>query len=167
MPDRYPFILPQLVKIPRFVSSGVRKLLDAQRTETYDISLSNGPFQTHGELSLHANEGPILRHHDGAGITFGLILIADGEQRLKVGAQQEPLQSGTFFAINSNLDHETLSGMEDLIAFVTMDFFHQEGRVPHISPALRKGWTLVDPDVEPSQFAEQVLQAARLWIGAS
>lgn len=163
----YPYVIPEIVEIPEEAQAYFRTFLNDQRSESYDITLSNGPFWVSGELSLHANEGPILKHRDGAGITFGLILVADGEHHLLVDNTKLPLRPGTFFAINSNDYHATASGQEDLIAFATIDFYHEEGRVPHMSPAMRKGWTLLEPHIAPTEFAEEAHSTLTAWSKAS
>lgn len=159
----YPYVITDFVTVSDEIQRGIAAFLDESRPIFYDLTISNGPYRTWDELALHAHEGPVANHHDGAGITYGLILIANGQHHLKVADQVMPLRAGTFFAINSDDDHETLCDSDGLLALATLDFFHHESNIPIMSDVMRKDWTLREPTLSTDTFAKRALAAAMEW----
>ncbi|MFZ3481891.1 AraC family ligand binding domain-containing protein [Sphingomonas sp. 3-13AW] len=152
-----PRILPDAVKIAPGVADDVRAYLNENCRSYLDqeITLSNGPFLTLRCGDLYAHRGGIAEHQDGAGYTYGLVVIAEGRHVMFVGDAEFELKPGTIFVINSDEPHGTRSDGDGMIAFVTRDFYHKRTTDPRGTTAARPGTTCNLPGVSPEAFAQR------------
>jgi len=151
-----PIVMADTVTLePEFVAR-IRRLIDAHTGEGGTISLEGGPYLSAPNHGLHANAGPVDEHTDGAGYTYGLIVIADDEHWLLAEGQKLPLRAGDVFRINSDLPHSTeCSTVSGLIAFVAYDFFHCRYPWPH---APRK-YELTTPDMRLEDYGATAVES--------
>lgn len=125
---RYPFVIPNAIAIPEALSIALDDQFDKHRTGLrYAMSISDGPIGTDMHHSLFLHEGSIDEHDDDGGITYSLVLLAEGKQHLRVGSRQLPLETGTFFAINSDALHATKTKNGNYLSFIVRDFGHVRG----------------------------------------
>lgn len=115
-------------------------------------SLADGPHFYANNYEIYGDRGNIKTHKDGAGLTMGLVLVADGPRFLEVDDQRWPLHPGSVYLIDSDKDHASpCAWQEGLLVFACIDF------VGHYNPsnkANRKAPTT------PTKFASDGLLAA-------
>ncbi len=148
-----PAVSPNAARLSQKMLKKLRKrIADHHKDDVWEISISNGPLISFGPYAVHAHEGSIAEHQDGAGYTYGLILIADGHHVLETEGKRLPLESGSFFVINSDESHKTDNDSEGLIVFITRDFFHDKSSIALMSEGMRRGMKLEPPSVEVERF---------------
>lgn len=100
---------------PVVIEHGPHCIFDVDRTWTYKMLLGG----------IYSHAGPLEQHVDGAGNTFGLVLINEGNHRLDINGQLWEMPEGSVFHINSNLDHGTQCDEPNgLLMIGTIDLFH-------------------------------------------
>lgn len=151
-----PDIKPNAIRLSQRLIKKVRKKIsDHHEDDLWEISISNGPLLSFGPYALHAHIGSIAEHQDGAGYTYGLVIIADGQHVLDAEGKRLPLESGSFFIINSDENHKTECDGEGLIVFLTRDFFHDKSSIALHSEAMRRNMKLEPPSIEIKRFLDE------------
>lgn len=122
-------VFQSIVSISLDVKVAITRIL----AEKGDVCLESGPYRTFPleqpwadrwcDAGLFADRGPIPQHIDGAGDTMGLVIINEGNHRLKIGSREWDMPEGSLFHINSDLEHGTeCDEPSGLLAFITVDF---------------------------------------------
>lgn len=146
-----PHVTEPIVTIPPHLIKWVEEIVQAAKNERY--GLEGGPKEyfpidrrmahEHRLIStadLYTTRGRVAAHTDGAGETYGLVIIAENGHDLFIGPRRPTstddmfeLLPGSVYHIDSNEDHGTScrgNSKSDILAIITMDFY---GRKPTIS----------------------------------
>ena len=149
-----PFVTSPIVEIPVHLDAWIR---DIVRRSDFDerFGLSHGPKEylpiapmfaklhslSAGTIDLYTTRGRVAAHRDGAGDTYGLVLIADNGHDLFVGSRpvdRDPalkdLAPGSVYHLDSNEDHGTScrgDSENDLLAVLTLDFYSRSPTLPY------------------------------------
>lgn len=125
---------PRLEQGPYLFADGLLKRSECRNSSSVDYS-------------LYGVQGPVEKHKDQAGHTYGLVILAQGEQYLCAGNMEKRLLPGCVYHINSDKYH-WVSGAKpnQSLLFVTHDF----------------GWTKYNPELpklEYDAFANDAYQS--------
>lgn len=159
--DKIPYVQPNAFK-SKSIEQGIVEYLGVKssgKEDEMEIDLFQGAYMKFEEYSLFAHRGPVEEHQDGVGYTYGMVLYTTGEHYLCVEEKRLKLETGTFFILDSDLPHKTeCADNEDLIIFITKDFFHEGNSVALNSSAIRQKYKANIPDQDPNEFISETVK---------
>lgn len=147
-----PHVTKPIVTIPPHLIRWVEEIVQAGKNERY--GLESGPkeyFPVDRQIAdkhhfsttadLYTTCGRVAAHTDGAGETYGLVIVAENGHDLFVGPKRPvstndmfELLPGSVYHIDSNEDHGTscrINPKSDILAIITMDFYSSKPTISY------------------------------------